>query len=214
MNETAAHTPPSAAFWDRIADRYARRPVADESAYQTKLAATRTFLRPEMRLLEVGCGTGSTAIAHAPFVASIHATDLSPRMVEIAAKKAALANADNVECEVASLESLAERSRRYDGVLALSLLHLLDDLDQGLRTIHERVVPGGLFVSNTTCLGDGMNWFRPLAAIGHGLGRIPRVRFLRRDHLLERIDRAGFDIEHAWCPGDGRTVFLIARRRA
>ena len=50
-------------FWDRHAAGYARRPVADEASYQHKLSVTRRHLRPEMRLLEVGCGTGTTAIA-------------------------------------------------------------------------------------------------------------------------------------------------------
>ena len=46
----------SARFWDRIAARYARKPVADEAAYQKKLAVTREYLRPDMEVLEFGCG--------------------------------------------------------------------------------------------------------------------------------------------------------------
>ena len=53
-------------FWDRLAKRYARMPVADQAAYETKLEKTRAFLRPDSRVLEFGCGTGSTAILHAP----------------------------------------------------------------------------------------------------------------------------------------------------
>ncbi len=71
-------------FWDRIADRYARRPVADAKAYQKKLQITRDFLRPDMIVLKFGCGTGATAIAHAPFLKHIQATDISSRMIEIA----------------------------------------------------------------------------------------------------------------------------------
>ena len=54
--------PPSSKFWDRIAARYARKPVADEAAYRRKLAVTRDYLAPDMDVLEFGCGTGSTAI--------------------------------------------------------------------------------------------------------------------------------------------------------
>ena len=59
---------PSAKFWDRIAARYSKKPVADEAAYQKKLQITRKYLRPDSRVLEFGCGTGSTAIAHAAHV--------------------------------------------------------------------------------------------------------------------------------------------------
>ena len=58
-------------FWDRHAERYAKSPVADEASYQKKLQVTREYLRPDMEILEFGCGTGSTAITHAPYVKHI-----------------------------------------------------------------------------------------------------------------------------------------------
>ena len=45
-------------FWERIAVRYSKQPVADEATYQKKLQITREFLLPNMRVLEIGCGTG------------------------------------------------------------------------------------------------------------------------------------------------------------
>ena len=71
----------SPVFWDKVAERYSKKPVADEAAYQTKLRVTREYFRPDMQVLEIGCGTGSTAIAHAPFVEHICATDISPKMM-------------------------------------------------------------------------------------------------------------------------------------
>ena len=53
---------PESKFWDRIADSYARKPVADEDAYQRKLRITRDYFEPEMDVFEFGCGTGSTAL--------------------------------------------------------------------------------------------------------------------------------------------------------
>jgi len=58
----------SAKFWDKVAERYSRQPVADEAAYQEKLQVTREYFQPYMEVLEFGCGTGSTAIEHAPYV--------------------------------------------------------------------------------------------------------------------------------------------------
>jgi len=45
-------------FWDNVAEKYARRPIADEVAYRKKVELTREFLRQDMRVLEIGCGTG------------------------------------------------------------------------------------------------------------------------------------------------------------
>ena len=68
-----------AKFWDRIAERYARTPVADETSYKKKLQITQDYLRPGMEVLEFGCGTGSTALIHAPYVKHIHAIDISSK---------------------------------------------------------------------------------------------------------------------------------------
>ena len=48
-------------FWDKTAERYAKSPVSDEATYQRKLAETQSYFTPGMRVLEFGCGTGTTA---------------------------------------------------------------------------------------------------------------------------------------------------------
>ena len=95
----------SSRFWDRVAARYARKPVADEAAYQKKLAMTREVLRPDMEVLEFGCGTGSTAIANAPYVKEIQAIDISEKMLEIARTKAEAAGVENVRFQCSGLAS-------------------------------------------------------------------------------------------------------------
>ena len=55
----------NARFWDRIAIRHAAKPVPDEKVYERKLAITREYLNRQV--LALGCGTGSTAIAYAPY---------------------------------------------------------------------------------------------------------------------------------------------------
>ena len=40
-----------------------------------------------MNVLEIGCGTGMTAVIHSPFVNHYHATDISSGMIEIAKKQ-------------------------------------------------------------------------------------------------------------------------------
>ena len=79
--------PTPAKFWDRVAERYSRQPIADEAAYQKKLEVTRQYFKPDMEVLELGCGTGSTAIKHAPFVRHIRAVDISSKMIEIAEER-------------------------------------------------------------------------------------------------------------------------------
>ena len=198
-------------FWNRIAERYAKKPVGDEAAYQKKLAMTREYFRQDMEVLEIGCGTGSTAIAHAPPVGHVRATDISEKMIEIAKRKAATAGVENVTFEALAIEDLDVASESVDAVLALSLLHLLDDKEAVIARIHDTLRPGGIFVSNTVCLGDSMKWFRFVGPIGTWLGIFPLVRIFTRTELESSFRSAGFDIEHAWQP-DKRVVFIIARK--
>ena len=198
-------------FWDRIATRYAKKPVGDEAAYQRKLATTREYFRPDMAVLELGCGTGSTAIAHAPYVGHIRATDISGKMIEIAKGRAAEAGVRNVSFEIGGVEDLGVASESVDAVLALSLLHLLDDRDAAIARIHDVLRPGGIFVSNTVCLGDNMKWFRFVAPVGRWLGVFPLLRIFTRKELEAGITSAGFEIEHEWQP-DKHVVFIIARK--
>ena len=68
-------------FWDRHAAKYAEKPIADPTAYEEKLARVRSLLRATDHVLEIGCGTGSTALRLAPGVAKITATDVSSGMI-------------------------------------------------------------------------------------------------------------------------------------
>ena len=81
----------NATFWDKVAPKYAKSPIADQAAYEYTLDRTRTYLNPKDSVLELGCGTGSTALLLAPDVKQITAIDLSPGMLVIAREKAAKA---------------------------------------------------------------------------------------------------------------------------
>lgn len=73
-----------AAFRNRIAEKYSRGPIKDGAAYEATLARVTTYLQPEDRVLEPGCGTGGTARRLAPLVASVvTATDISEEMIRI-----------------------------------------------------------------------------------------------------------------------------------
>ncbi len=199
-------------FWDRLADKYARQPVADESAYQTKLRITREHFRPDMSVLEIGCGTGSTAIVHAPFVRSIRALDFSERMLEIARAKAMSAKVENVSFEQADITALSEPDNAQDVVLAMSILHLLKDPDAMIGKAFAMLKPGGMFFSSTACLGDTMKMFKFIAPVGRVVGLLPQLSVMSAGELLEKHRRAGFTIEQTWQPGRNAALFVVARK--
>ncbi len=204
--------PQSARFWDRIAERYSRKPIQDEAAYQKKLEVTRRYLRPDMTVLEFGCGTGGTAILHAPHVKRIHAIDISPKMIEIANGNAKAANVSNVTFETATIEELTATDQSFDAVLGLSILHLLEDKEAAIARVFRMLEPGGAFVTSTACLGDTMKFFKWIGPIGRFLGLMPMVKVFTVEELVNSLKDGGFDIDYQWQPGRGDAVFIVAKK--
>ncbi len=198
-------------FWDKLAERYSKQPIADEAAYQYKLTITREYFRPDMGILEFGCGTGSTAIAHAPFVKHIHAIDISSNMLKIAQGKAEQENIKNVTFEHATIESVCVTEQSLDAVLGFNILHLLKDRETAIARVHKMLKPGGIFVSSTICIGDSMRLIKVVAPIGRLFGLILKV--FTAQELEQCIIATGFSISHQWQPpGKWRPLFLVATK--
>ncbi|MGK7910661.1 MAG: class I SAM-dependent methyltransferase [Synechococcus sp.] len=202
----------SASFWDRIADRYSKQPIADEASYQKKLQVTREYLEPDMEVLEFGCGTGSTAIIHAPFVRNIRAIDVSSKMLDIAREKARAQGIENVSFEQMMIEDIEIPDGSLDVVLGLSILHLLDERETAIAKVFNMLKPGGIFVSSTTCLGDFMSWFKLVAPIIGVFGLIPKVSVITEKELSENLTDSSFEIDYQWTPGKGKATFIVAKK--
>lgn len=200
-------------FWDKSAERYSKRPVPDEAAYQKKLAVTREYLRPHMEVLEIGCGTGSTAITHAPYLKHILATDISANMIEIAQAKADAKDIENVTFEQLAIDDLSLPDQSMDAVLGLSILHLVENKEEVIDKVHRILRPGGVFVTSTVCLGDTMKFFKVIGPIGRFLGLMPLVRVFTAQELADTLTNAGlFQIDYQWRPGKGKAVFIVAKK--
>jgi 2-polyprenyl-3-methyl-5-hydroxy-6-metoxy-1,4-benzoquinol methylase len=214
--EKTMHAPPTpAAFWDRRADSYAKKPVPDEAAYAATLERVRAHLGPRDSVLELGCGTGTTALALAGNAGEILATDYSERMIAIATAKAGAAGAPNVRFRVTTLDDATLVPPSFDVVMAMNLLHLVGQLPAFLRHVHARVRPGGLFVSKTPCVGEQGRSLRIVIPVLRALGVAPSVSFVTERSLTADIARAGFDmVETGMYPVRSRSFFVVARRAA
>ncbi len=201
-------------FWDRIAEKYARDPIADPQSYQIKLDITREYFRPDMRVLEIGCGTGTTALYHAPAVARIDAYDLSDNMIEIAKRKAEDAAVTNVHFRQGDVTAMSGSDGLYDAAMAHSLLHLLEDRERVLDKVHAMLKPGGVFISSTACLRDFSFYIRAAIPVMQLVGKAPYVGSFTQEGLINEMARAGFSVVHQWRPGKNKATFLVATKAA
>ena len=202
----------SAKFWDKIADKYAKQPIADEASYEKKLKVTQDYLQSDWSVLEFGCGTGSTAIIHAPFVKHIRAIDISSAMIKIARDKAEAQNINNISFERVTIEELEVEDCTYDAVLGLSILHLLEDKEKAIAKVYKMLKPGGVFVTSTTCMGDAYSWFKLIAPIGKALGFFPLVKIFTAQNLIDSLINGGFAIDYQWQPSKDKAIFIVAQK--
>ncbi len=201
-------------FWNWMAHRYSRQPIANEEAYRHKLDVTQTLLRSEMNVLEFGCGTGSTALIHSPFVAHIDAIDFSEKMINIAKGKAAAQGVGNVAFRTATIEDWQAKDHSYDVVLGLSILHLVEDKQAVLTKVHRLLKPGGTFISSTVCMAELKGVLRWILPVGNALGVLPLVQTFSLEELMESMQRAGFLIESNWRPEAESSAFIVAKAAA
>lgn len=209
-------TSKEARFWDKKARGYAKSPIADMDAYERTLERTRAHLKPSDHILELGCGTGSTALRLAGQVAKVTASDVSSEMVQIGREKAQAQGCENIEFVAAAAgEGL---QGQYDVVLAFNLLHLLPDVDDTLQQVHRLLKPGGLFVSKTFCIPEKFSLkvsaIRTLLPVMQLFNQAPgKVNFWQVAQLDALVIRSGFGvIEQGAYPEHPPRRFLVAQK--
>ncbi len=198
-------------FWDKTAEKYIKSPLKDEATYQQKLAITREFLRSDSKVLEFGCGSGATAIFHAPYVKDVIATDISDKMVEAAKRKAVEAGVKNIAFEQGTLDSLNFQNESFDAVLGLNVLHLLEDVDGAITKVNQILRKDGVFVSSTSLIAEINFAFRWLISGMQLIGLAPYVSRITKSELISKLMKSGFAIEREWQTSH-ESVFIVARK--
>ena len=210
-------TDSDARFWDRMSRKYSKHAIADQGGYERTLNRTRSLLRPDDKVLELGCGTGSMALRLAGDVRSYLATDLSAEMIAIAREKQSVTAIPALAFLTATAEASIFETGRYNAVLGFNYLHMVRDVQGTLRRINTLLAPGGLFISKTPCLRD-MNPLLSLVLLPgmRAIGRAPYVSCFRQVELCELVSSAGFDIlatENHATKGNDRRPCIVARKR-
>ena len=206
-----------ARFWDRISRKYAADTIADQAGYERTLDRTRALLKQDDRVLELGCGTGTTALRLAGDVQSYLATDISAGMIAIAEEKRSANPIPALSFHTANAEAPMLEAGRFNAVLGFNYLHMVRDMPGTLRRIHTLLAAEGLFISKTPCLGD-MNPLISLVLLPgmRAIGKAPYVSVFRQAEFCRLVSAAGFDIlatENHATKGNDRRPCIVARKR-
>ncbi len=169
-----------------LAGRYGRKPSLEDATLE--LAG----LAPGEQVLDVGCGTGTVAIAAQEQVGSkgeVHGIDAAPEMIAVARRKAVKAGVD-MDFQVGLIEDIPFPDDRFDVVVSSLMIHHLpgDDLKRrGFAEIYRVLKPGGrLLIVDFEPPADGLLQL----LVSHVLGHRMMGNNVRR--LPALIEAAGF----------------------
>jgi ubiquinone/menaquinone biosynthesis C-methylase UbiE len=179
-------------FWDLISAKYAASPISDLTAYETKIEKIKSYLSPDDVVLDIGCGTGTQCGDLAGNVKQVTGIDISSKLLTIAEQRKAERKLDNIEFIKTSLYDECFKVDSFDIVMAFYVLHFFEDLDAAVKRVHALLKPGGLFISETACLGEKNKTANKLLRLAGHLGFLPKINLLTTRQLQQVMEQRGF----------------------
>ena len=127
-------------------------------------AVNRAHIEPGNRILDVGCGTGASALPAAELAGAsgvVIGIDAARNMLERAREKAAAQELTNVRLECADMAKLDFADGHFDRIISVFAIFFLEDMTAHLRELWRMLRPGGRMVVTTW----GPRAFQPCAGI-------------------------------------------------
>ena len=146
-------------------------------------------IRPEMQVLEVGCGSGYFTQSFAKTSANITAIDISPDLLEEARKRV---DAPNVEFKVENAYGMDCPVNFYDTIIGSSILHHLD-LEKALKEFIRVLKPGGtIYFTEPNMMNPHIFLERHSKLIRKWLHVSPDETAFIRKKLIRDMERHGY----------------------
>jgi ubiquinone/menaquinone biosynthesis C-methylase UbiE len=141
----------AAATYDAAADHFDDEPLSfwEEIGRRTVAGLQ---LPAGSRVLDVGCGTGASALPAAQAVGSqgsVLGVDLAARLLERARRKATAWGLTNAEFRLADMTALGYPDGHFDAVVSVFSIFFVPDMEGLVRELWRMVRPGGKLAVTT-----------------------------------------------------------------
>lgn len=181
-------------FWERAAeapvDTQGLRPTARDPYLQLAVEEViEGYLWPNARLIDIGCGDGSSTIRFAQKVASATGLDYIQGFVDAAKENAAKNNLNNLgfsQGDVTNLAQIYTKEQPFDIAISIRCLINLPEWSlqkRGLAEIAKCIRPGGLYLCSEGWREgwDGLNELRTRCDL-------PSIDVVAYNKLMSRVE--------------------------
>lgn len=200
-------------FWNRMAGQFDKRAKQYELTHTETTGKIKKHLRDSNIVLDYGCATGRIAFELAPYVKEIHGIDFSFKMIDLAKRNAGESKIENVDFTKATVFDEIFQRESFDVVLALNILHLVEDAEKALQRIDELLKPGGMLITTTATMGELKTYIKVIIRFLIKAGLAPKIRFFKILELENLISDGNFQIIEAECLNRNKTEYFIAAKK-
>jgi len=195
MTEVASFEERAKAVFGQRADLYTTSAAHTDKQVLGRLVEV-AEPKADWRILDIGTGTGHTALAFAPHVREVIGLDLTEEMLGEACKLAEKRNVDNVTFQTADVHRLPRGlDESFDLVTCRRAAHHFSDIDLALVEMVRALRPGGMLLIDDRSVPED-DWVDETMHRLDCLHDESHVRQYRASRWIELLETAGLSIEH------------------
>ena len=175
----------AAATYDSASDHFDDIPLAFWSVYGRR-TVERLALTAGATLLDVGCGTGASAIPAAEKVGAgghVIGVDLAAKLLDLAREKAARHHLNNITFRLGDMTALGFPDANFDAIISVFSIFFVPEMDAAIRELWRMVKPGGSLAITTW----GPDFFAPVYAVWREAVRMERPDLYSAFNPWDRI---------------------------
>jgi len=168
-------------------------------------------LRPDMRVMDFGAGTGLISLGLLPEVAEVTAVEASGEMLRVLGEKVKALGVANLHTLACDVGAAALPSGHFDLIVSSMVLHHLPDVPKVLAHVRPALRPGGWIALADLDSEDGTFHADPTGIYRNGFERAEVCRWLEGAGFARAVSREAYRITRPGADGAMRTypVFLV-----